>query len=112
MNPSLTDMVGDYALLEFMLLAAGSNEQLSSIFDNIDSENLQDLVKSQSNLLSLRVGSTENWQEAVSNDGEDRLAKAIRIEAWKNFQTGNTTDADSLLSGIEILENAGIEPAD
>ena len=112
MNPSLTDMVGDYAFLEFMLLAAGSNEQLSSIFDNIDSENLQDLVKSQSDLMSLRAGSTENWQEAVSNDGEDRLAKAIRIEAWKNFQTGNTTDADSLLSGIEILENAGIEPAD
>ena len=112
MNPSLTDMVGDYALLEFMLLAAGSNEQLSSISDNIDSENLQDLVNSQSYLLSLRAGSTENWQEAVSNVGEDRLAKAIRIEAWKNFQTGNTTDADSLLSGIEILENAGIKPAD
>ena len=112
MNPSLTDMVGDYALLEFMLLAAGSNELLSSISDNIDSENLQDLVNSQSYLLSLRAGSTENWQEAVSNVGEDRLAKAIRIEAWKNFQTGNTTDADSLLSGIEILENAGIKPAD
>ena len=112
MNPSLTDMVGDYALLEFMLLAAGSNEQLSSISDNIDSENLQDLVNSQSYLLSLRAGSTENWQEAVSNVGEDRLAKAIRIEAWKNFQTGNATDADSLLSGIEILENAGIKPAD
>ena len=112
MNPSLTDMAGDYALLEFMLLAAGSNEQSGSIFDKISSENLQDLVKSQSDLLSLRAGSTENWQEAVSNVGEDRLSKAIRIEAWKNFQTGNTTDADSLLSGVEILENAGIEPAD
>ena len=112
MNPSLTDMVGDYALLEFMLLAAGSNEQSGSIFDNIDSENLQNLLKSQSGLLSLRAGSTEDWQEAVSNVGEDRLSKAIRIEAWKNFQTGNTTDADSLLIGIEILENAGIEPTD
>ena len=112
MNPSLIDMTGDYALLESMLLAAGSNEQSGLIFDNIDSENLQDLVKKQSDLLSLRAGSTENWQEAVSNVGEDGLSKAIRIEAWKNFQTGNTTDADSLLSGIEILENAGIEPAD
>ena len=112
MNPSLIDMDGDYALLESMLLAAGSNEQSGSIFDNIDTENLQDLVKSQSILLSLRTGSTENWQEAVSNVGEDRLSKAIQIEAWKNFQTGNTTDADSLLSGIEILNNAGIDPAD
>ena len=100
MNPSLTDMAGDYALLEFMLLAAGSNEQSDSIFDNIGSENLQDLVKSQSDLLSLRAGSTENWQEAVSNVGEDRLSKAIQIEAWKNFQTGNITDADPLLSSL------------
>ena len=112
MSPSLIDAAGDYALLESMLLAAGSNEQSGSIFDNIDTENLQDLVKSQSILLSLRTGSTENWQEAVSNVGEDRLSKAIQIEAWKNFQTGNTTDADSLLSGIEILNNAGIDPAD
>ena len=112
MNPSLIDMDGDYALLESMLLAAGSNEQSGSIFDNIDSENLQDLVKSQSILQSLRAGSTENWQEAVSNIGEDRLSKAIQIEAWKNFQPGNTTDADALLSGIKILKNAGIKPAD
>ena len=73
---------------------------------------MQNLLKSQSDLLSLRAGSTEDWQEAVSNVGEDRLSKAIRIEAWKNFQTGNTTDVDSLLIGIEILENAGIEPTD
>ena len=112
MNPSLIDMDGDYALLESMLLAAGSNEQSGSIFDNIDSENLQDLVKSQSILQSLRAGSTENWQEAVSNIGEDRLSKAIQIEAWKNFQPGNTTDADALLSGIKILKNAGFKPAD
>jgi len=112
MNPSLKDMAGDYALLEFMLLAAGNNEQSGSIFANIDSENLQELVKSQADLLSLRAGKTENWQEAVSKAGEDRLSKAIRIEAWKNFQTGDTTDPDSLLIGIEILENAGIEPAD
>ena len=112
MNPSLIDMDGDYALLESMLLAAGSNEQSGSIFDNIDSENLQNLVKSQSILQSLRAGSTENWQEAVSNIGEDRLSKAIQIEAWKNFQPGNTTDADALLSGIKILKNAGIKPAD
>ena len=112
MNPSLTDMVGDYALLEFMLLAAGSNEQLSSISDNIDSENLQDLVNSQSYLLSLRAGSTENWQEAISHDGEDNLARAIQIEAWKNFQAGNTTDADTLLKGMEILQNAGYIASD
>ena len=110
MDPSLTDMAGDYALLESLLLAAVSNEQSLSIFDNIDSENLQDIVKSQSVLLALRAGSTENWQEAVSNVGEDSLSKAIRIEAWKNFQTGNTTDAGALLSGMEILENAGSEP--
>ena len=112
MNPSLKDMAGDYALLEAMLLAAGNIEQTTSIFDSVDSENLQGLVEAQSTLLSLRAGSTENWQQAISQDGEDRLSKAIQIEAWKNYQTGNTTDADTLLKGMDILQNASLTPSD
>ena len=112
MNPSLKDMVGDYALLEAMLMAAGNIEQTTSIFDSLDSENLQGLVEAQSTLLSLRAGSTENWQQAISQDGEDRLSKAIQIEAWNNFQTGNTADANTLLKGIDILQNASLTPSD
>ena len=112
MNPSLKDMVGDYALLEAMLIAAGNIEQTTSIFDSVDSENLQGLVEAQSTLLSLRAGSTENWQQAISQDGEDRLSKAIQIEAWNNFQTGNTTDANTLLKGMDILQNASLTPSD
>ena len=99
-------MTGDYSLLEAMLMAAGGVEQSTSIFDGVDSDNLQGLVEAQSTLLSLRAGSAENWQQAISQDGEDRLSKAIQIEAWKNFQAGNATDADTLLKGMEILENA------
>ena len=112
MNPSLKDMTGDYSLLEAMLLAAGNIEQSTSIFDGVDSENLQGLVEAQSTLLSLRAGSTENWQQAISQNGEDRLSKAIQIEAWKNFQTGNITDADTLLKGMDILQNAKLTPSD
>ena len=112
MNPSLKDMVGDYALLEAMLMAAGNIEQTALIFDSVDSENLQGLVEAQSTLLSLRAGSTENWQQAISQDGEDRLSKAIQIEAWNNFQTGNTTDANTLLKGMDILQNASLTPSD
>ena len=54
MNPSLTDMTGDYSLLEAMLMAAGGVEQLSSIFESVDSENLQDLVRH--NLLLIAKG--------------------------------------------------------
>ena len=31
---------------------------------------------------------------------------------WKNFQAGNATDADTLLKGMEILENAGYIASD
>ena len=112
MNPSLIDMTGDYSLLEAMLMAAGGVDQSTSIFESVDSENLQDLVEAQTTLLSLRAGSTENWQQAISQDGEDNLARAIQIEAWKNFQAGNTTDADTLLKGMEILQNAGYIASD
>ena len=112
MNPSLMDMTGDYSLLEAMLMAAGGVEQSTSIFESIDSDNLQGLVEAQTTLLSLRAGSAENWQQAISQGGEDNLSKAIQIEAWKNFQAGNATDADTLLKGMEILENAGYIASD
>lgn len=112
MNPSLMDLTGDYSLLEAMLMAAGGVEQSTSIFESVDSDNLQGLVEAHTTLLSLRAGSTENWQQAISQDGEDNLSKAIQIEAWKNFQAGNTTDADTLLKGMEILENAGYIASD
>ena len=112
MNPSLMDMTGDYSLLEAMLMAAGGVEQSTSIFESVDSDNLQGLVEAQTTLLSLRAGSAENWQQAISQGGEDNLSKAIQIEAWKNFQAGNATDADTLLKGMEILENAGYIASD
>ena len=50
MNPSLIDMTGDYSLLEAMLMAAGGVDQSTSIFESVDSENLQDLVEAQTTL--------------------------------------------------------------
>ncbi|MED5231724.1 MAG: hypothetical protein VYB30_05090 [Candidatus Thermoplasmatota archaeon] len=112
MNPSLKDMSGDYVLLESMLSAAAGDGESASLFDSIGSKNLKSLVKAQTTLLSLRSGSAENWNDAASNSGEDRLSKAIKIEAWNNFQSGNSIDIDSLLNGMEILENAGLAPSD
>ena len=112
MNPALRNMSGDRVMLESMLLAASGDKEAASLFNSIDSENLKPLIKAQSTLLSLRTDSIENWNEAASNSEGDGVSKAIRVEAWKKFETGKIYDVDFLLNGIEILQNSRVEPSD
>lgn len=112
MNPSLHEMSGDYMMLESVLLAAGRYDESIAIFERIESETLRPLAKAQSALLSIRIGSIENWNDVVLTSGDDRISKAIQLEAWKNFQSGQISDVDRILSGIQILEKHGYSPPD
>lgn len=112
MNPSLLGLEGDAAVLEAMLLAASLDSAAVELFEAMDSESMKEIASAQSRLLSLRLGSLDDWRSAAAISGEDSLAAAIRLEAWKRFESAEEVDVDFLLSGLETLTSAGLSSPD
>tara|TARA_Y100001934_G_scaffold283426_1_gene403150 strand:- start:41871 stop:45248 length:3378 start_codon:yes stop_codon:yes gene_type:complete len=110
MNPSLTNMKEDFAMLEGMLLSATSDKKAADVFSNIakGKTKLAKIGKAQLDLITLREDNVSNWSELITIEDTNPLSQTILFEAWLRYQTNNNLEIDELVSGYELLINAGI----
>ena len=111
MDPALTGLSGDLAVLEGMLLAAGSNVKAVEMFANVESETLSKMASTQSLLISLRNRNYSDWLTAIAVTGDGELENSVRIEAWSNYQENTGVGLKELMVGHEILANNQIKPS-
>ena len=108
MKGKLRGLENEGALLESMLLlCANSNEGLG-VLEKIKNHNeMKTVVSKQKKLFLLDSDNGDVIIDCVNQKGEDDLANAIRVKAWKKIELiDEEMSLEILLKGKEILENA------
>lgn len=106
MKGRLRGLENEGALLEaILLLGADSDEAEKVLTQIIDNEAMAQVATKQRKLHLLRSNKTEILIDAITQEGEDGLSEAIRLEGWKRIEGINQVLSLKLLKqGIKILE--------
>ena len=108
MKGKLRGLENEGALLESMLLlCANSNEALGVLEKIKNHSEMKTVVSKQKKLFLLDSDNGDVIIDCVNQKGEDDLANAIRVKAWKKIELiDEEIPLEILLKGKEILENA------
>ena len=108
MKGKLRGLENEGALLESMLLlCANSNEALGVLEKIKNHSEMKTVVSKQKKLFLLDSDNGDVVIDCVNQKGEDDLANAIRVKAWKKIELiDEEMSLEILLKGKEILENA------
>ena len=108
MKGKLRGLENEGALLESMLLlCANSNEALGVLEKIKNHSEMKTVVSKQKKLFLLDSDNGDVIIDCVNQKGEDDLANAIRVKAWKKIELiDEEMSLEILLKGKEILENA------
>ena len=108
MKGKLRGLENEGALLESMLLlCANSNEALGVLEKIKNHSEMKTVVSKQKKLFLLDSDNGDVIIDCINQKGEDDLANAIRVKAWKKIELiDEEMSLEILLKGKEILENA------
>ena len=108
MKGKLRGLENEGALLESMLLLCANSNEAIDVLEKIKSHSkMKTVVSKQKRLFLLDSDNGDIIADCVNQKGEDNLANAIRVKAWKKIELiDDEMSLEILLKGKEILENA------
>jgi len=108
MKGKLRGLENEGALLESMLLLCANSNEAFGVLEKIKNHNeMKTVVSKQKKLFLLDSDNGDVIIDCVNQKGEDDLANAIRVKAWKKIELiDEEMSLEILLKGKEILENA------
>ena len=108
MKGKLRGLENEGALLESMLLLCANSNEAFGVLEKIKNHNeMKTVVSKQKKLFLLDSDNGDVVIDCVNQKGEDDLANAIRVKAWKKIELiDEEIPLEILLKGKEILENA------
>tara|TARA_B100000482_G_scaffold184224_1_gene159742 strand:+ start:4040 stop:7411 length:3372 start_codon:yes stop_codon:yes gene_type:complete len=108
MKGKLRGLENEGALLESILLLSANSGEAIEVLEKIkDVKGLKTVVAKQIKLFLLNNNDHDGIIDCINQKGEDKLANAIRINAWKKIELiDEELSLELLLSGKKILENA------
>ncbi|MDB3871650.1 hypothetical protein N9318_04980 [Euryarchaeota archaeon] len=103
MKGKLRSLQEEAALLESILLLSANSDEAMNVLESIQgNKKLNKVVEKQMKLNIIRRNENEDLVESLTQEGDDELALAIRLESWRRIDT-----IDQQLS-IELLEEGKI----
>ena len=103
MKGKLRNLQEEAALLESILLLSANSDEAMNVLEGIQgNKKLNKVVEKQMKLNIIRRNENEDLVESLTQEGDDELALAIRLESWRRIDT-----IDQQLS-IELLEEGKI----
>jgi len=108
MKGKLRGLENEGALLESMLLLCANSNEAIGVLEKIKNHSeMKTVVSKQKKLFLLDSDNGDVIIDCINQKGEDDLANAIRVKAWKKIELiDEEMPLEILLKGKEILENA------
>ena len=108
MKGKLRGLENEGALLESMLLLCANSNEAIGVLEKIKNHSeMKTVVSKQKKLFLLDSDNGDVIIDCINQKGEDDLANAIRVKAWKKIELiDEEMSLEILLKGKEILENA------
>ena len=108
MKGKLRGLENEGALLESMLLLCANSNEAIGVLEKIKNHSeMKTVVSKQKKLFLLDSDNGNVIIDCINQKGEDDLANAIRVKAWKKIELiDEEMSLEILLKGKEILENA------
>ena len=106
MKGRLEGLENEGALLESILLLGADADIAEKVLIGIENnEKMSQVIIKQKKLYHLRLDNSEYLIESLTQEGDDKLSEAIRLEGWKRIGSINQELSLKLLKkGKEILE--------